>query len=403
MDAPHVLRRRVLIALVPVVGIIMTIHLVQASVGKHLQTAAPLNGMDPSLVVPALPTGADESPADGTRDGARGRDSRGGDDDDALVIAAVGDIMLGTTYPDSLPQLPAGNGEALLAPFADVLRAADVAFGNLEGPLADGGRTTKCSDTSRQCYVFSTPTRFVRTLVGAGFDVLSLANNHAMDFGVAGRNSTIRVLDSAGIAWSGPPGSVARLERRGRRIACIAFSYDDDSNNLLRIGEAAERVRELSHEGAIVVVSFHGGAEGAAATGTPDSMEIFLGDRRGHVRAFARAMVDAGADLVLGHGPHVLRAMEVYRERLIAYSLGNFATWARFNLSGPSGIACVLEVRVDSDGRFVGGRVHPSLQTGNGGARRDAKARAIDILTRLSKSDFPETGITLEPDGRMSM
>jgi poly-gamma-glutamate capsule biosynthesis protein CapA/YwtB (metallophosphatase superfamily) len=378
MDAPHLLRRRMLLALVPVVGIVVTIHLVQASVGKHLETAAPLNGQV----------------------GAHGTGMRSADDD-VLVFAAVGDIMLGTTYPDSLLRLPAGNGEALVAPFADVLRAADVAFGNLEGPLADGGRTTKCTDTSRQCYVFRTPTRFVRTLVGAGFDVLSLANNHAMDFGSAGRNSTIRVLDSVGIAWSGPPGTVARLERRGRRIACIAFSYDDDSHNLLRIGEAAAAVRSLADEGAIVVVSFHGGAEGAAATGTPDSMEIFLGDRRGHVRAFARAMVDAGADLVLGHGPHVLRAMEVYRERLIAYSLGNFATWARFNLSGPSGIACVLEARVDSDGRFVGGRVHPSVQTGSGGARRDGRARAIDILTRLSKSDFPETGISLQPDGRI--
>ncbi len=374
MDAPHVHRRRVAHALVPVVGIIALIYVVQATVGKQIGTHAPLNGSDDSMRVQA-------------------------EDADHVTIMAVGDIMLGTTYPDSLPQLPSGHGTALLAPFADLLRSADIAFGNLEGPLIDGGRTNKCSDTSRNCYVFRTPTRFVAALTEAGFDVLSLANNHALDFGAAGRSSTIRVLDSAGIAWSGPPGTVARLERKGHRIALIAFSYDDDSHNLLRIDEAAALVRDLSADGSLVLVSFHGGAEGSRATGTPDSMEVFLGDRRGHVRAFARAMVDAGADLVLGHGPHVLRAMEVYSDRLIAYSLGNFATWARFNLSGPSGIACVLEARMASDGRFVGGRVHASLQTGSGGAQRDGKRRAVSILNDLSRRDFPETGVRLHASG----
>ena len=89
----------------------------------------------------------------------------------------------------------------------------------------------------------------------------------------------------------------------------------------------------------IVIVSFHGGAEGNGAEMLPFAREIFAGEDRGNVVEFAHAMVDAGADLVLGHGPHVVRPMELYRDRLIAYSLGNFATYYGISVEGIRGIA----------------------------------------------------------------
>ena len=98
-----------------------------------------------------------------------------------IRIKAVGDIMLGTDYPED--RLPPDNGEAQLAAVKDLLKDADVTFGNLEGALADGLPPTKVCNDKASCYLFRTPTRFAETLKAAGFDVMSLANNHARDFG----------------------------------------------------------------------------------------------------------------------------------------------------------------------------------------------------------------------------
>jgi hypothetical protein len=330
------------------------------------------------------------------RSGAPGGGGDGGD----LTLMLAGDIMLGTDWPDS-SRLPGRSGAGLLDRMHALLQRGDLALANLEGPLQDGGSTDKCADTSRDCHTFRTPVAFTARLREAGFDALSIANNHALDFGTAGRRSTIRALDSAGIAWSGPPGTFAVLNSRGRRVVFVAFSYDDDSNNLLRLDDARERVSRLASQADIVVVSFHGGAEGAGADAVPDSMEIFLDEWRGDTRTFARAMVDAGADLVFGHGPHVLRGMEVYRNRLIAYSLGNFATSRGISIAGPGGIACVLEARIGPDGSFTGGIVHPTVQIRHGMPVPDPQRRACVLMNTLSQRDFPGTAPVIALDGAL--
>jgi hypothetical protein len=326
----------------------------------------------------------------------------GGEEGSGLTLMLAGDIMLGTDWPDS-SRLPARSGAGLLDRVHRLLQRGNLALANLEGPLLDGGSTDKCSDTSRDCHTFRTPVAFTARLRDAGFDALSIANNHAMDFGTAGRRSTIRALDSAGIAWSGPPGTTAMLTRGGRRIAFVAFSYDDDSNNLLRMDDARALVTSLASQADIIVVSFHGGAEGVRADAVPDSMEVFLGERRGNTRAFARAMVDAGADVVFGHGPHVLRGMEVYRSRLIAYSLGNFATARGISIAGSGGIACVLEARIASNGSFAGGRVHPTQQVRHGMPGPDPQRRASALMNVLSQRDFPGTAPVIAVDGAVRM
>lgn len=276
-----------------------------------------------------------------------------------IVFKAVGDIMLGSTYPPERG-LPADDGAKMLAHVAPLLSAADVTFGNLEGPLIDGGTTSKCGPRSRLCFAFRVPTRYGRYLKEAGFDVMSLANNHASDFGAEGRESSERVLDGLGIAHAGGDiNDIAYLTVEGRRIGVIAFATNQISYNVNDVDTAKRAVAKVAATSDIVVVSFHGGAEGASAQHVPRGAETFLDAPRGNLRLFTHAVVDAGADLVLGHGPHVVRGMEVYKDRLIAYSLGNFAFY-RFPFAGPTGLSLILEVQIGPDGRFLGGLQRPA-------------------------------------------
>jgi hypothetical protein len=321
-----------------------------------------------------------------------------------ITFAAVGDVMLGSTFPDETGGLlPPNDGWGLLAEVTPPIMAADVAFANLEGPLVDEGKSEKCARSKPgRCYAFRVPTRYGGHLERAGFNVVSLANNHVGDFGDAGRASTRAVLARLGIAWSGAPGEIARLEVRGTRIALVAFSTSGGTNDVRDVEGAAALVRGLAEAGELVVVSFHAGAEGADRQRVPHGTETFLGEDRGDVRRFARAVVDAGADLVLGHGPHVVRGMEVYRGRLVAYSLGNFATYGGFNLSGPNALALVLEARLAKDGTFLGGRIHPARQERPGGPRHDPSGAVIRVVRELSTEDFGPTAVRVAEDGALA-
>lgn len=319
-----------------------------------------------------------------------------------LRIRAVGDVMLGTDFPDST-YLPPGDA-SILAGVADLLADADLTFANLEGPILDGGETDKCGDREgATCYVFRTPTRYGGYLREAGINLASLANNHAQDFGEAGRRATIALLDSLGIRWSGPVGTYASLRKNGLGVAMIAFHTADHSNFLNDEAAAAEAVAQLAVDHDVVIVSFHGGAEGGGATRVPHEREFFLGEDRGDLRRFARTVVDAGADLVIGHGPHVPRGIEVYQGRLVAYSLGNFATYGRFNLRGANGLAPILEVELDRDGHFLGGRILSARQVGSGVPEPDPGRGAALLMGRLSREDFPDSEADVLPDGAIRL
>jgi hypothetical protein len=318
-------------------------------------------------------------------------------------VAAVGDVMLGSTFPDEKGGLlPPEDGASLLAEVTPVLRAADVAFGNLEGPLLEGGISEKCARSKPgRCYAFRVPTRYARHLAAAGFDVMSLANNHAGDFGDAGRASTRAALAEQGIRWAGAPGEVATLEVRGVRVAVVAFSTSAATNDVRDLPGAARVVADAARDADVVIVSAHAGAEGADRQRVPYGPETFLGEDRGDLRAFARAVVAAGADLVLGHGPHVVRGMEVIDGRLVAYSLGNFATYGGFNLAGPNGLSLVLEVSLAPDGAFLGGRIHPARQERPGGPRLDPAGAVIPVVRSLSLEDFGPAAPDVEEDGKL--
>lgn len=316
-----------------------------------------------------------------------------------ITIAAVGDMMLGTDYPEN--HLPDDDGAGFLAAVAPSLRAPDLTIGNLEGVLVDGGLPRKTCKNARACFLFRSPTRYAQHYADAGFDVLSLANNHARDFGEEGRTATMRALDAVGIAHSGREGDFATLVVNDLKIAVLAFAVTQMSN-LLHDYPLAERIvseHAASHD--IVIVSFHGGAEGNDVTRLPFAEEEYYGEPRGDVVYFARMMVDAGADFVFGHGPHVVRAMERYQDRLIAYSLGNFATYYGISVDGLNGIAPILVATLDGSGRFVRGKLHSTRQIRPGGPQPDPADQAARLIRDLSVADLVSPGLRFEDDGTL--
>ncbi len=354
-------------------------------------TPTPTPTQNPPFTPPLSPAGTGERETNSTRPPAA-----------EITFALVGDVMLGSTFPEG-SVLPPDDGRGLLAGAAPLLSAADVAAGNLEGPMLEGGTSTKCAHARPgHCYAFRMPTACAATLRAAGFRAMSVANNHAGDFGAGGRASTRAALDAAGVAHSGEPGDVARLEVRGRKVALVAFATSEATNDLRDLATARRVVEGLSREADLVVVSFHGGAEGAAHQHVPEGPEAFYGEPRGDLRAFAHAAVDAGAALVFGHGPHVARGMEIYRGRLIAYSLGNFATWGSFNLQGPNALAPLLTVRLGPGGAFLGGRVHAFRQEKPGGPRPDPAGEVIRRLRDLSREDFGAAAVRVGDDGTLT-
>lgn len=315
-------------------------------------------------------------------------------------IAAVGDIMLGTDFP--APRLPPDDGAGQLEQAAPLLAAADVAFGNLEGVLLAGGEPAKQCRNPAACYLFRSPPRFADTLATAGFTVLSLANNHARDFGEAGRDSTMAALDAAGVLHSGRAGTLASWELAGIRVAMIAFAPFKGAWPMLDPTGAEAAVAGLAAGHDVVIVSFHGGGEGANAERIPFTEEFYRGENRGNVVEFAHAMIDAGADLVLGHGPHVPRAMELYRDRLIAYSLGNFATWWGISVADAKGYAPLLRATVDGNGRFIAGDIVSLRQLRPDGPRPDPEDRAGRMMRELTVLDFNGGGLSFDANGGFS-
>lgn len=320
---------------------------------------------------------------------------------DEIVITAVGDVMLGTAFPDE-STLPPNDGADLLTEVTPFLKRGDVVYGNLEGPIIDGGDSAKCHGKKiGTCFAFRVPTRYGKYLKDAGFTAMGLANNHAMDFGLEGRASSRQVLDAMQIAHTGEVGDIARLTVKGRKIAIIAFATYPGAYNFLDLDDSLQAIRAAKAESDLVIVGFHGGAEGATHQHVLEGDETFLGEDRGDLRRFTHAAIDAGADLVLGSGPHVVRAMEIYKGKLIAYSLGNFATYGPFNLNAENGLTLVLEAHLASDGTFLRGQAYAVKQEKPGGPKLDPDMKILPVLRGLSNADFKETAIVVGPQGEL--
>jgi poly-gamma-glutamate capsule biosynthesis protein CapA/YwtB (metallophosphatase superfamily) len=312
-----------------------------------------------------------------------------------ITIGWVGDITPGSRYG-----LPARGGRALFAAVRRTLREPDVMAGNLEGTLSAGGASKCGAAPAAGCFAFQAPPANAAALRDAGLDLVNLANNHSFDFGADGRMQTLRALTGAGVAFTGLPGDVRVLERHGIRVAFAGFStyrwtpsMDDPAAIRAVVGQAAAIAD-------VVVVLFHAGAEGSDRTAVPLGREWAYGEDRGDSRAFAHAAIDAGADLVLGSGPHVIRGLETYRGRLIAYSLGNFAGVHNFATGGTLSTSGVLTVRVDRRGRLRNGWWHGIALDGAGTPHADRGASRT-LVAALSARDFGATAARVLPSGRI--
>ena len=311
-----------------------------------------------------------------------------------VTITAVGDIVMGST-----PKLPPKGGRTFFDRVETDL-AADVVLGNLEGTLTTA-TWSKCGAASKNCFSFRTPPSYARHLRDAGFTVLNLANNHAFDFGEAGLEQTVAALDRAGLRHTGRPAEIA-VQKVGKiRVAVVGFSTYPWANSMNDLDVVRREITRADKVADVVVVTAHMGAEGSDRQHVRPGTETFLGENRGNPIRFAHAAVDAGADLVVGHGPHVLRGMQWRKGRLIAYSLGNFAGYGVFSLGGPLSTSGILRVTLSGDGRFETGLLVPTRLVGKGVPALDPAERAHGIVRDLSRVDFGRRGVRVSPDGTL--
>ena len=307
----------------------------------------------------------------------------------------VGDIAFSTRQG-----LPPGGPARVLKAVRRYLQAGDYTTGNLEGTLGRGG-PSKCSGGGSNCFAFQAPASYARPLARVGFDLFNLANNHSLDFGEAGLRMTLRALRLAGLRHTGLPGDIRVVSVAGQRVAFLGFAPYPWASPLTDIPAARRQIASAARRAPVVVVFIHAGAEGAGETRTPHGTEFAFGENRGAARRFAHTAVRAGADAVLGSGPHVLRGMECYRRRVIAYSLGNFVGYRTLSTGGALSLSGVLRVRLGAEGRLLGGRLFrvrlapPGVPRPGGGS--------IGLVRRLSKSDFGARACRIGQHGELSL
>jgi poly-gamma-glutamate capsule biosynthesis protein CapA/YwtB (metallophosphatase superfamily) len=312
-----------------------------------------------------------------------------------VTIAAVGDIVMGST-----PNLPPDGGRTFFDGVQPDL-AGDVVLGNLEGTLSVGGGS-KCGAGSSNCYAFQTPPSYARWLRKAGFTVMNVANNHAFDYGRSGQSQTLAALDRVGLASTGRPGQITYQQVGVIRVALVGFAPYPWAQSLTDIPAARRLVRKAASTSDVVIVTMHAGAEGTDHTHVRPGTETFLGENRGNALAFSHAVVDAGADVVIGSGPHVLRGMEFYHGRLIAYSLGNFAGYKVFALGGPLSLSGILRITLRGDGAFESATLVPTRMVGAGIPALDPAESAHGIVRTLSREDFGAREARISSTGSIS-
>ncbi|WP_433536080.1 CapA family protein [Micromonospora sp. CA-249363] len=316
----------------------------------------------------------------------------------AISLSATGDIIMG----NAPGRLPAAGGKGFFDSVTGALKA-DLVMGNLEEPLTVDTGTGKCGANSTRCFQFRAPPEYAAHLRDAGFRVLNQANNHGYDYGPKGYENTQKALKKYDLEHTGAPGEITVVDVKGVKVAVAGFSSYVWSNSLVDIAKARTVVAKAATMADLVVVQVHMGGEGADKTRVKPGTELFLGENRGDPVKFSHAMIDAGADLIVGHGPHVLRGMEFYKGRLIAYSLGNFAGGGNsLSNAGRLGWGGVLKVSLKPDGSWSGGTFTSTYMNSAGKPTMDPDDRGLGLVTELSRTDFPRSGARLDGQGRIT-
>lgn len=312
-----------------------------------------------------------------------------------IKIKAVGDIVPGTNYPTNRLH---PDKKILFQSVKPLLQGADFLFGNFESTLTNYPYSSK-GVGGGLVVPFRTPPGYTQILKEAGFDIMSVANNHSYDFYVQGFRDTIQNLEKTGIKAVGKKGQILIAHYQGVSIAWIGFSYLDYHNSINNLARAKALVQKASKRADIVVISVHAGAEGTDAMRVRNKTEIFARENRGNLVKFSHTLIDNGADLILGHSPHVPRAVELYKGKFIAYSLGNFMGYRTLSTQSELGYSLVLEVEMNNKGDFVSGKIIPIHLNRQGIPYPDRQGRSIKLIRQLTQLDFPKTALTIKSNG----
>jgi hypothetical protein len=230
----------------------------------------------------------------------------------------------------------------------------------------------------------------------------NVANNHARDAGDAGRAATISALAAAGVRVTGRDTIATPVGlANGDTIAVLGFYTEGWAPNARDLAAVRRHVARAAEQYEVVVVTMHLGAEGPNAQRTKDASELFLNIDRGNPVGFANAAFDGGATLVVGHGPHVLRAAEWRGNRLVFYSLGNLLTYGPFNLREPANRGAIACATIDSGRHVSAAELRPTMQLAPGVLLPDSSNRAWKLIDSLSALDFPRTGATIDGSGKL--
>ncbi|MDP8910357.1 MAG: CapA family protein [Chloroflexota bacterium] len=341
-----------------------------------------------SLVLVALSDGSRAESAARARAAKPVEGSSRGERIPAVTIGWVGDIVLGSRYG-----VPANGGRDLLASVRPLLRDVDVMIGNLEGAIGTSG-AAKCVIGTPNCFAFQAPPIAANTLAWAGFDVVNLANNHAYDYGQIGLQETMSHLERAGVKHTGARKQITLMRQRRVTIAVLGFAAYPWSARLDDIPAAVELVKRARASAHVVVVTMHAGGEGTDEMHTPRGKEIAFGESRGKTRAFAHAVINAGADVVFGSGPHVIRGVERWRDALIIYSTGNFIGYNALPTTGELALSALTRVTINRHGLLLEGEWIPLRLIPPGQPRIDKRKRtSAEVAAELSVADFQQPGI----------
>lgn len=321
-----------------------------------------------------------------------------------IRIKAVGDIMMGSYTPTTV--LPPRLGQEFIDSTAYLLDSADITFGNLEGVFVTKDiKPQKCSEKSREakrCYEFGMPDTLSYALKGMHFSVMSMDNNHNSDYGWQGVQFTKTLLDKREISYAAKKEPII-IVIDSVKVGVIAFGHSSESFQVFDLNTVTSEIKKLDSLADIIIVSFHGGAEGLSAQHIKDTTEYFYGENRGNLIQFAHTAIDAGADLIIGHGPHVLRAIDAYKGKLICYSLGNFLTHGNVNITGVKGKGAIMDINLDSNtGDLISANINPTVQVARGIPVYDTSLEAINLIKTLTEEDFPNSEIKIDTKGHIS-
>jgi poly-gamma-glutamate capsule biosynthesis protein CapA/YwtB (metallophosphatase superfamily) len=369
-----------------VIGVVVVVLLAAGAASAAASGWFSSGPAKPSAAISLIPT-APKTPTTKTPTASAGQ----------VTLSGVGDVIMGTG-PSSLPPR---DGQGYFDDVASSLKS-DLVMGNLEQALSDDTGHRKCNASSTGCFAFHLPPRYSNVLKAGGFDLVNLANNHTMDMGTGGLTSTHNALDAAGVHYTGAPGQITVTEAAGVKVAVIGVAPYPWCQSLTDIASSAALVRQATTMADLVVIQMQAGAEGVDKNHVHPGTETFLSENRGDVIKFSHAMIDAGADIVIGHGPHVMRGMQFYKGHLIAFSLGNFTGYKTLKATGYLGVSGILKVTLTADGRWVSGTLIATDMVKGGLPALDPNKRALSFVRGLSQGDFGAAAAHIASDGTIT-